>query len=164
MMRRSEFEFHSLRLRLDLAAAIVGCLIFGGAMVLSLYSIMKDSFGVPRARPEVIAVEIVTWIIFLLLTLFTAWGAWRMRAFCYGYLVQDDMLIIRRTFLRRLWHVPFDHVTGVRSFRIIHGSKDKRASVGHLLVLEDGSELPLSEALSVWPFIADRLQVRIQQG
>jgi len=143
---------HCLRLRLEVMLAVLGCAFFGSV---ALYAGWDVWTAIKRQEGW-----LVVWPLFLMLgilagALFMLWGARSMWFFLYRYRLTDGTLDVFDPILRKRWSVALKDVTQVRTFYLLHGSRDRRAKIAHSIETADGVRVRVSEALPIWPEIAD---------
>jgi hypothetical protein len=148
---------HSLRLHIEVALAMFGTVLFAVfACILALDMLRRIELAESRGIWTSIALSLFLIFGFAAATVFMIWEARAMWFCLYRYRVSDSILDVYDPILQKRWAVRLDKVTAVRTFYILHGSRDKRARRGHTLMIGDHNAVRLSEALPIWPQIAER--------
>lgn len=146
-----------VRLIVDLVLALVGSVLFTlGAVVSGWRMIWCLIQTQPYIDYLLLLVRASSTLIFLTLSVLAILGVRSMWFVQYKYRLIDGTLEAIDPILRKRWVVEIDAVRCVRGFDVLQGSHDIRSRTGHLLDVQDGITVPVSEALPLWPEIAKR--------
>ena len=151
--------YYSFRLRVT---PILYLLVAAMFLALPTIFLLWDTWvGVRAASPDytgiMLAFRLIVFAgiapIIIVLSLAAVRSTW---FYLYRYRYTDSTLEAFDPILRKGWLVCLDEVSKIRTFVVFGQSQPGPSRMGHLLETKGGYGVKLSEALPIWPDIANR--------